>query len=39
MSEVESFKFQGESLMTNFKNATPIEILQLIHAYALKDIY
>ena len=39
MSEVESFKFQGESLMTNFKNATPIEILQLIHTYALKDIY
>ena len=39
ISEVESFEFQGESLITNFKNVTPIEILQLIHTYALKDIY
>ena len=39
MSEVESFKFQGELLTNNFKNVTPIEITQLIHTYALKDIY
>src|ERR1700733_2015949 len=39
VSEVESFKFQGESFMTNFKHATPIEILQLIHTCALTNIY
>lgn len=39
MSEIESFKFQANSLLGSLKNSNPIEILQLIHTYSLMDIY
>jgi hypothetical protein len=39
ISEVESFKFQAESLMENLKSANPLDLLQLIHKYSLKAAY
>ena len=39
ISEIESFKYQADSMMNNVKEATPLEILQFVHSCALTDAY
>ena len=39
MSEIESFKFQADSLMDSLKKATPMDLLQLIYTNSLNDAY
>jgi len=38
-SEMECFKHQASTLMTNFKMAAPIDLLKFIHKQNLQDIY
>ena len=39
VSEVESFKYQANSMMINLKKATPMDILKFIHSYSLAEVY
>ena len=39
VSEVETFKFQASSLIQDLDTATPLQLLNFIHAYSLEDVY
>ncbi|XP_064423027.1 zinc finger MYM-type protein 1-like [Latimeria chalumnae] len=39
VSEIESFKFQGASVMPDFSSATPLSLLMLIHKWSLTSSY
>lgn len=37
--ELECFKIQAYNLVNNFKSATPLELIQCIQKYSVKDVY
>nr|XP_014339719.1 PREDICTED: uncharacterized protein LOC106702108 [Latimeria chalumnae] len=39
VSEIESFKFQGASVMPDFSSVTPLSLLMLIHKWSLTSSY
>lgn len=39
LSEVESFKFQAASVLTDLAKSSPVDLLTFIHKYSLQDVY